>query len=88
MAGFQQHIPITQPRPYSAGDCIVLYTDGIIEARNNGGEEFGYTRLQAIIHEYRKSAPETIAKAILAGVKAFTCCPLDDDHTVLVVRFA
>lgn len=85
---YAQHIPQTAPVTYNCGDCLVLFTDGILEARNLTGEEFGYHRLKDVIHEYRKSAPETLAKAILASVKTFANAPLDDDHTVLVVRFA
>lgn len=74
-------------RPYQTGDFLVLYTDGILEARSPMGEGFGYERLHEIIWSYRFDAPEIIANGIMETVKTFTDGPLHDDHSILVVRF-
>src|SRR5690606_24595725 len=41
----------TEQFSFSPGDVMVLYTDGITEAKNSKGEEFGYDRLAAILAE-------------------------------------
>lgn len=72
---------------YKAGDFMVLYTDGIVEAFNEKKEEFGYTRLQDIIYSNRKAGAEELSRRIIANVKSFTGGKMDDDYTLLIMRF-
>lgn len=66
------------------GDQLVLYTDGITEARGAGGELFGTRRLDRAIENCGVSASGLIA-TILEEVATFTGgAPADDDRTVLV----
>jgi len=68
------------------GDLLVLYTDGVIEARNGAREQFGVGRLAAEI-ELRAAAPAAeIRDAILDAVTRFAPVT-DDDITVLCARF-
>jgi len=70
------------------GDTLVMYSDGIVEAPNGDGEEFGEERLAAIASANRDRAAEDLRDAVLASVRAFTGgAEPADDLTLLVVRF-
>jgi serine phosphatase RsbU (regulator of sigma subunit) len=73
---------------YQPGDRLLLYTDGITEARNSAGESFGIKRLQ----EFLRTAPVSLssaeaAKTILAQVETFRGQEPCDDRLVMVVSF-
>jgi serine phosphatase RsbU (regulator of sigma subunit) len=69
------------------GDVFVLFTDGIVEAWNAAGEEFGQDRLVAVVRESRAAPSESIASAIHAAVDRFRgAAPPADDSTVIVLR--
>ncbi len=69
------------------GDTLVLYTDGLTEARNRAGEEYGADRLAALLDARRGLAPSAIADACLADLASFGAgVPLADDLTLMVVR--
>jgi len=71
-----------------AGDVLVMYSDGVIEATNAAGEEYGEERLRALLAETRAGEPEAIRARIVASVQAFTGGePLHDDLTLLVAKF-
>jgi sigma-B regulation protein RsbU (phosphoserine phosphatase) len=72
--------------PWSMGhDLLALWTDGLVDARNEAGEPFGEARLLAKIGEHRNDPVETIVQAVLAEAKAFGAKPTDD-RTLLVLR--
>ena len=85
--GFSSFLSDSQSLSFEAGDLLTLYTDGIIESRNDKDEQFGYDRLQEIICKNREEAPEIIATKIENAVKSFTNKELDDDYTVLIIKF-
>ncbi|MFL5522180.1 MAG: PP2C family protein-serine/threonine phosphatase [Gemmatimonadales bacterium] len=66
-------------------DLLVLWTDGLVDARNAEGEPFGEQRLLAEVLRHRTDPPETIVEAVLAEAKAFGSIPTDD-RTLLVLR--
>jgi serine phosphatase RsbU (regulator of sigma subunit) len=66
------------------GDALVLYTDGVTEARNNG-DQLGEERLIATIAACDASSADTIAAAVEAAVLDF-CGEPTDDTAVLVLR--
>jgi serine phosphatase RsbU (regulator of sigma subunit) len=68
------------------GDLIVLYTDGITEARNRDGEEFGDKRLRALVATMRDALPEQVCDEIIATVTRFSGGRGEDDQSVLVAR--
>jgi sigma-B regulation protein RsbU (phosphoserine phosphatase) len=76
-----------RPLGLISGDIIVLYTDGVTEAKNEKEEEFGTKRLkQAINDSYHLSAPE-IQNNIYQAVKDFTGnLPQADDLTMIVIK--
>jgi sigma-B regulation protein RsbU (phosphoserine phosphatase) len=71
--------------PIGAGDRLVLYTDGLTEARDESDEEFGEDRLlQAAITHRGCSAPSLQAR-LAAAVAGFTGGHLQDDATLIVL---
>jgi len=69
-----------------AGDVLVLYSDGVIEAANASGEEFGEHRLIAAVESC--AHPAEIRDGILRAVRAFTGSDvLADDQTLLAIRY-
>ena len=67
------------------GDALVLYTDGIVEARR-GGELFGFERLRAAVAAAAGRAAHDITGGIEAAVGAFAPGPAADDRALLVLR--
>ena len=68
-----------------AGGALVLYTDGVIEARHEG-ELYGDDRLDAVLAANAGVAPDALAKAVVADCRAFAGGDLGDDCAVVVVR--
>lgn len=72
-----------------SGDVLCLYTDGVTEARDPSGEEFGIDRLTALLREHRTGPAATIGGTILERVRGFS--RLDhqaDDVTLVILRVA
>jgi len=67
------------------GDTLVLYTDGVTEARNECGEEFGEERLTDTLMRSSESC-RSLLSAILDGVKTFSPHEQQDDITLIVAR--
>ncbi len=78
----------TRAARLAAGDTLVLYSDGIVEARREGGEEeFGFERLEKSLGAHAGKSPSQMRDGILADVEAFTrSAPRQDDVTLLVLR--
>ncbi|MEQ1956153.1 SpoIIE family protein phosphatase [Mesorhizobium yinganensis] len=72
------------------GEMIVLYTDGVSEAFNAEGDQFGDARLLLALEDFRDaSGPDAVAQGILSTVKTFeNGVHQSDDITLLVVRFS
>lgn len=72
-----------------SGDLFVFCTDGIFEAGDALGREFGAERLLEVIGRNRAFSAKTIADAVFNAVAAFRGeTPQNDDMTVVVVRIA
>jgi phosphoserine phosphatase RsbU/P len=69
----------------SPGDRIVFYTDGITEARNAEGDEYGEDRLIAAAMQTRTRTIEQMKDALLDDVNTFTGGKFEDDATLIVV---
>jgi sigma-B regulation protein RsbU (phosphoserine phosphatase) len=71
------------------GDVALFYTDGVSEALNAAGEEFGSERLAELLQAQRAASAEAIADAIVAAVHAFAGGVAQyDDFTLIVVKRA
>jgi hypothetical protein len=74
---------------YTQNDILVMYTDGIVEAKNNDGEEFGYERLKNVLADSHTLSATDIQQNIIKKVFEFvgeTGIP-DDDFTMMVLKF-
>jgi serine phosphatase RsbU (regulator of sigma subunit) len=68
------------------GDALVLYTDGITDARDTGGEMFGEERLLEVARQAQGCSAREIQEALLEDVHTFVGdAPLGDDMTLMVV---
>jgi len=69
---------------FAAGDRLVLFTDGVTEARSPDGEEFGEERLVTVLLENRRLSAEELQERILAEVAKFSGGRFEDDATLVV----
>ena len=78
---------MAQTRPFPAGSYAVLYSDGITEAEDVAGEEFGNERLEAILTEHVGESAELIRTQIADAVDSFVGeAPQKDDETIVIVQ--
>jgi serine phosphatase RsbU (regulator of sigma subunit)/catechol 2,3-dioxygenase-like lactoylglutathione lyase family enzyme len=68
------------------GDVLALYTDGITEARNELGEEFGERRLIELLRQHRELSCQNLLTAIVDGVRRFSSQEQHDDITAIVAK--
>jgi sigma-B regulation protein RsbU (phosphoserine phosphatase) len=74
--------------PFEFGDRLILVTDGITEAENEDGEEFGEDRLVQLLVEGKDLSTAALQKSILDAVQAFARQGLQDDATLMIVSKA
>jgi sigma-B regulation protein RsbU (phosphoserine phosphatase) len=72
--------------PLKTGDRFLLYTDGLVEARNIDGEMFGEERLNQSLAATAASPAETAVAQIMATIERWSA-EQDDDRTVLVCDY-
>jgi len=70
----------------TAGDVLVFYTDGVTEAENQTGEEFGMERLSAAVRNGSTLSAEGLMSSIYNAVADFCGDHFNDDATILVVK--
>ena len=70
---------------FDEGDKLLLFTDGVTEARNASGEEFGEERLQQCLRSYRGQNAAELRTIILEEVKEYCGDNFDDDAALMVV---
>jgi serine phosphatase RsbU (regulator of sigma subunit) len=68
------------------GDVLLLFTDGVTEAMNAAGEEFGECRLLEELERNMRLALPSLVKKLTAAVRKFTGNILKDDVTLVVAR--
>lgn len=67
------------------GGAVVLYTDGVLEARRDG-ELYGFERLDRLLAKRRDLSADQLAQAVLEDCRAFARGDLADDCAVVVVK--
>jgi phosphoserine phosphatase RsbU/P len=71
------------------GDAVFLYTDGLTEARNRAGQEYGLQRIRALAARHIGKAPDGLISECLEDLVSFgEGLKQTDDLTLLVVRRA
>jgi serine phosphatase RsbU (regulator of sigma subunit)/predicted enzyme related to lactoylglutathione lyase len=72
--------------PLSCGDTFALYTDGITEAFNIAGDEFGEQRLIDSLRRHREQSLRALVPLIIDDVKKFSPHEQSDDMTLIVAK--
>ncbi|MDO1448564.1 SpoIIE family protein phosphatase [Rhodocytophaga aerolata] len=73
---------------YYSGDAMLLYTDGIVEAKNTGGEEYGYERLLHFMRTHIQQPAEQFTHLLVTEIQQFCGSEnLDDDYTAVFLKF-
>ncbi|WP_254090684.1 GAF domain-containing SpoIIE family protein phosphatase [Dawidia soli] len=73
---------------YCPGDIMVLYTDGITEAKDGKNEEFGYDRLAQVVGEVQDLPVREIQEQLIQRLYEFSGTEnINDDYTTMIVKF-
>jgi len=73
--------------PLERDDCLVLYTDGVTEALNTEGDEFGLDRTIQSVRASASDGAQAIVKRVIEDVRDFTgSLPQNDDITLIAIR--
>ncbi len=72
------------------GDAVLLYTDGVIEARTTTGEEFGLPRLIDLVERESASGRdgEELLRRVVRAVLDYQVTELRDDATMMLVEWS
>ena len=86
--GMGEEFPSSESRPWTSGeDLLVLFTDGITDARNRRDQRLGEEAVLDVIVKHRASTPEEIVDEVFAAVRKHTGrVAARDDRTLLVLR--
>ncbi|MEI7607753.1 MAG: PP2C family protein-serine/threonine phosphatase [Rhodospirillaceae bacterium] len=72
----------------SRGDCVFLYTDGVVEAFNSSQEQFSEKNLISALRLSSNLPTNKLVHAVLNSVKSFECgVPQSDDITCVCLRY-
>lgn len=73
--------------PLYHGDLFVAFTDGLLEAHNPRGEEFGEARILAVVERHSQQRAAEIKDALLAAVQSWMSGEeQEDDLTLIVIK--
>ena len=76
-------------RESARGRYVVLYTDGISEAEDDGGSEYGIERLRQLVDEHCSGCAETLIEACRKHLEQFRGSrERFDDETLLAIQYA
>jgi sigma-B regulation protein RsbU (phosphoserine phosphatase) len=89
LLGFEHPLPVHCPLqtcPISSGDRILLYTDGLTEARNRRGEEFGCEGLAAYVSNNTQLGNRDFVNGLCETVHEYSKGDLHDDILCLSIQ--
>lgn len=74
---------------YESGDILVLITDGIVEAQNQSGQQFGFERIRTLVETNHTKNPMEIQKQLIDALHVFVGGDgmIEDDYSMMVVKF-
>jgi sigma-B regulation protein RsbU (phosphoserine phosphatase) len=73
--------------PVGEGDLLVLFTDGLTEARSRAGEQFGQGRLKEAVRRHLREPSQVVLDRLFAAVYDFAGGqPIQDDMTAVAVK--
>ncbi|WP_017730074.1 SpoIIE family protein phosphatase [Nafulsella turpanensis] len=74
---------------YTPGDVLVLYTDGVVESKNEQQEEFGQERLQEIVVKNVTEDAVDLQNKVMEALREHTKkTGINDDFTTMIVKFS
>jgi phosphoserine phosphatase RsbU/P len=72
-----------------SGDWLIIFTDGLVEAVNGAGEEYGEERMIAVLGANTGLAPDLLLDRMMLEVNAFVgSTPQHDDITCMLIKVA
>ena len=72
----------------TAGDWLIVFSDGVSEAMSASGDEYGETRIVSCVEGHKSMEPRQLLEALFADVRDFTRgAPQSDDITAMVLRY-
>jgi serine phosphatase RsbU (regulator of sigma subunit) len=75
-----------EERELAPGDTVLLYTDGVTEALNGEGEQFGEERLLEAARQHRELSPPELLAAVADQARGFSPHEQADDITLIVAK--
>lgn len=72
--------------PLEAGDMLLAYTDGIMEARVGEGEILGSNGLLQLVNSLDATKPGELLSTLIARFQEMAKAPIDDDYSALLIR--
>jgi len=86
LLGVEEFDPKEGCHTFGPGERMILYTDGICDAFDPEGEQFGNARLSEVVHQSLDSPPRECARSIFQAVEDFRRdARQTDDETIVVV---
>ena len=85
---YEKHV-VEKTFTYDPGDVLVLFTDGIVEAKNDKSYQFGYERIRALLEVNHELSPRDLQTKIMDSLHSFVGGDglIDDDYSMMVVKF-
>lgn len=86
---WQESVYETMQYPFDRSSRLLLYTDGVYEAKNSDGEEFTAERLQKLACACAEQSAAHLIASISEAVDTFAgTCPKEDDLTLIAIEVA
>ena len=80
-------VEIARPIPMRPGDLFAVISDGIFEAVDRAGRQFGPERVIDVLSVHHRRSPQRIMAAVRDAVNAFTDArPASDDRTAIIIK--
>lgn len=77
----------TSDIPVGPGDVLIMFTDGVTEARRADGEQFGEQQVCTLVRTCAGRLPEDMVNRVMDALATWGGHPPVDDQTIVVVRF-
>jgi sigma-B regulation protein RsbU (phosphoserine phosphatase) len=88
VGAFERTIFDEETYQLESGDVLVAYSDGLTEARDASGEEFGEERLLSCVKANRALSPADLLECLLSTAQQFSAgAAQSDDLTMLILRY-
>jgi serine phosphatase RsbU (regulator of sigma subunit)/predicted enzyme related to lactoylglutathione lyase len=85
---FREWECIIRETSFLPGDLLLLYTDGLSEAANEEGEEFGEERVTEALRRHQRLSIRALLDAVVAEVRAFSPFEQQDDITLIAATLS